>query len=149
MITRLAMMLALVVLGPCQALADPTPAPPELDCSKGLEALRSWSAWLPGAERTTRDGKDIITISAPDAWRVEITFTTPGEPAHPAVISRKFLKQVTGVWTAQSKACGYGDQAQFAEMLANMKAEDTRLTNVSRDEVARQKSERSPFAPMR
>jgi hypothetical protein len=148
MIARLGMMLALVVLGPCQALADPAPAPPELDCSKGLEALRSWSAWLPGAERTTRDGRDIITVSAPDLWRVEITFTTPGEPAHPAVVLRKFLKQVTGVWTAQSKACGYGDQAQFAALMANMKAEDTRLTNVSRDEVARQKSERPPLAPM-
>ncbi|HEY8194683.1 MAG TPA: hypothetical protein VIF13_06515 [Hyphomicrobium sp.] len=145
MIARLGMMLALVVLGPCQALADPTPAPPELDCSKSLEALRSWSAWLPGAERTTRDGRDIITVSAPDVWRVEITFTTPGEPAHPAVILRKFLKQVTGVWTAQSKACGYGDQTQFAELLANMKATDKALTDASRAEVDRKKQELSPL----
>ena len=145
MIARLGMMLALVFLGPCQALADPTPAPPELDCSKGLEALRSWSAWLPGAEQTTRDGRNIITVSAPDVWRVEITFTTPGEPAHPAVISRKFLKQVTGVWTAQSKACGYGDQAQFAELMANMKATDKALTDASRAEVDQKKQELSPL----
>jgi hypothetical protein len=82
-------------------------------------------------------------------WRVEIIFTAPGEPAHPAVILRKFLKQVTGVWTAQSKACGFGDQAQFAELMADMKSEDTKLTNASRTEVERQKREQSPLAPMR
>jgi len=148
MMGRLGMVLALVALGPCQALAEPTPAPPELDCSKGLEALRNSAAWLPGAERTTRDGRDIIMASAPDVWRVEITFTTPGEPGHPAIILRKFVKQVTGVWTAQSKACSYGDKAEFPALLASLKAEDTRLTNASRVEVESQKRERSPLSPM-
>ncbi|HVZ05428.1 hypothetical protein [Hyphomicrobium sp.] len=147
MAARLAAILAMLVLGICRAAADPIPPPPDLDCSKGFEALRNWAAWLPGADRTSRDGKDVITLSAPTIWRVEITFTNPGEPGHPAIILRKFLKQVTGVWTAQSKACSFGDKAQFEALLAQIKAEDTRLTNLSRDEVARQKSERSPLAP--
>jgi hypothetical protein len=147
MIVRLGMMLALVALASCQAFAGPAPSPPDLDCSKGFEALRNWAAWLPGAERTSRDGRDVIAVSAPDVWRVEITFTGPGEPGHPAIILRKFLKQVTGVWTAQSKACSYGNKAEFPALLASLKAEDTRLTNVSRDEVARKKRKQSPLAP--
>jgi hypothetical protein len=71
----------------------------------------------------------------------------PGEPAHPAVTLRKFVKQVTGVWTAQSKACGYGDQTQFAALLVSLKAEDTRLTNASRADAERKKREQSPLSP--
>lgn len=145
MAARLAAALAMLLFGACQAFADPVPVPPDLDCSKGFEALRNWAAWLPGAERTTRDGRELIALSAPTVWRVEITFTSPGEPGHPAIILRKFLKQVTGVWTAQSKACSFGDKAQFEALLAQIKAEDTRLTNVSRDEVDRKKKELSPL----
>lgn len=123
--------LAVATLGSSQALSGPAAAPPDLDCSLGFDALHNWSAWLPGAQRENRDGRDVITFANPDIWRVEIRFTKPGEPAHPAVSLRKFVKQVTGVWTAQSKACGYGDQIQFAALLAELKAEDTRLTNAS------------------
>jgi hypothetical protein len=148
MVVRLGVMLALIAFASCRAFADPAPPPPDLDCSKGFAALRSWAAWLPGAERTTRDGRDVISVSDPTVWRVEITFTSPGEPGHPAIILRKFLKQVTGVWTAQSKACSFGDKAQFEALLAQIKSEDTRLTNASRDEVARQRREQSPLSPM-
>jgi hypothetical protein len=113
----------------------------------GFEALHNWSAWLPGAQRESSDGRDVITFSNPDVWRVEIRFTMPGEPAHPAVTLRKFVKQVTGVWTAQSKACGYGDQTQFAALLVSLKAEDTRLTNASRADAERKKREQSPLSP--
>jgi hypothetical protein len=91
------------------------------------------------------DGRDVVTISAPDVWRVEITFTEPGQIAHPAVTLRKFLKQVTGVWTAQSKGCGYGDLMQFSELMAETKAEDSRLTDASRVEVEQKKKEHSPL----
>ena len=84
------MMLALVALGSCQAFADPAPAPPELDCSLGFEGLRNWAAWLPGAQRTNGGGRDVITLAAPETWRVEIAVHEPGEPAQPAVILRKF-----------------------------------------------------------
>ncbi len=145
MLPRLATALAVIALWSCQALAEPAPPAPDLDCSKGFEALRNWAAWLPGAQRTNSDGRDVVTVSAPGVWRVEITFTEPGQTAHPAVVLRKFIKQVTGVWTAQSKVCGYGNQAQFAELMAEMKAEDSRLTNVSRAEVEQKKKELSPL----
>jgi hypothetical protein len=112
----------------------------------GFEALHNWSAWLPGAQRESGDSR-IVAFTNPDVWRVEIRFTMTGEPAHPAVTLRKFVKQVTGVWTAQSKACGYGDQTQLAALMAALKAEDARLTNASREEVERRKSERSPLSP--
>ena len=138
--------LAVAALGSSQALSGPA-APPDLDCSLGFEALHNWTAWLPDAQRESRDGREVITFTDPNVWRVEIRFTMPGEPAHPAVTLRKFVKQVTGVWTAQSKACGYGDQAQFAVLVAALKVEDTRLTNASREEVERRKGERSPLSP--
>ncbi|AGK58374.1 hypothetical protein HYPDE_33508 [Hyphomicrobium denitrificans 1NES1] len=142
--------LAVAALGSSQALSAPAaaPPPPDLDCSLGFVALHNWSAWLPGAQRESGDNRDVITFANPDVWRVEIRFTRPGEPAHPAVTLRKFVKQVTGIWTAQSKACGYGDQAQFDALMAALKAEDTRLTNDSREDVERRKRERSPLSPV-
>ena len=139
------MTLALATLWPCQAIADDASAPPDLDCSKGFKALSDWASWLPGAERTNASGRDVITVEEPEVWRVEIAFTEPGQTAHPAVTLRKFVKQVTGVWTAQSKVCGYGNQMQFSELLAETKAEDTRLTNASRAEVEEQKKALSPL----
>ena len=144
MAPRLRMTLAMVALGPCQAFAEPAPAP-DLDCSLGFEALRNWATWLPGAERGSSGIHDVVAVTEPDVWRVEITFTAPGQNAHPAVILRKFVKQVTGVWTAQSKVCGFGDKAQFAELVAETQAEDSRLTNVSRDEVEEQRKALSPL----
>jgi hypothetical protein len=139
------MTLAMVALWPCQVLSEPVPPPPDLDCSVGFEALRNWASWLPGAKRASVAGRDVVTVEDPDAWRVEIAFTEPGQTAHPAVTLRKFLKQVTGVWTAQSKGCGFGNQMQFAELVAEMKAEDSRLTNASRDEIEQKKKQLSPL----
>jgi hypothetical protein len=144
---RLGIALAIAAFWSGQALSGSAPAP-DLDCSLGFEALYNQMAWLPGAQRESAEGRDIVTLSDPDVWRVEIRFTKPGEPAHPAVTLRKFVKQVTGVWTAQSKACGYGDQAQFDALMAALKAEDTRLTNDSREDVERRKRERSPLSPV-
>ena len=147
MAPKLWMALALIALWPGQALASPAPAP-DLDCSMGFEGLHKWAAWLPGARQTNdAGGHEVFTVSDPNVWRVEITFTEQGQPGHPSVVLRKFLKQVTGVWTAQSKACGFGDKAQFSALMAAMRAEDTRLTNASRADVERQKREQSPLAP--
>jgi hypothetical protein len=112
----------------------------------GFQGLRNWAEWLPGAHRTNDGDREIITLTAPETWRVEITVIEQGQPARPVVILRKFLKQVTGVWTAQSKACSFGDKAEFPALLAEIKAEDTRLTNASRAEVEARK-ERSPLTP--
>jgi hypothetical protein len=139
------MALAVIALAPCSALCESAPVPPDLDCGLGFAELHRWAAWLPGAQRKTADGRDVITVAEPDVWRVEISFTEPGQTAHPAVTLRKFLKQVTGVWTAQSKACGYGDQMQFSEMMAETKAEDSRLTDASRADVDQQKNELAPL----
>jgi hypothetical protein len=136
--------LAATALIPCRLLAEPAAAP-DIDCKMGLEALRNSAAWLPGAKHVIEGGRDVTTVEEPDVWRVEITLTAPGEIGHPSVIFRKFVKQVTGVWTAQSKACGYGNPAQFSDLMAALKAEDSRLTNASRAEVERQKREQSPL----
>jgi hypothetical protein len=138
------MALALLALGPWQALAGPAHVPPDLDCSKGFDALRNWASWLPGAAQNAGN-PNVITVSEPNAWRVEIAFTEPGQPAHPAVTLRKFLKQVTGVWTAQSKGCSYGNQAQFVALMTEMKAADKTLTDASRVEVERKRKELSPL----
>lgn len=134
---------ALVALGSNPALSEPVAAP-DLDCQMGFKALRNWSAWLPGAKQEGAN-PNVVMVENPDVWRVEITFTEPGQPAHPAVVLRKFVKQVTGVWTAQSKECGYGNQAEYMALVEAMKAEDTRLTNASRAEVEKQKREQSPL----
>ncbi|MCZ7596086.1 MAG: hypothetical protein M5U16_15235 [Hyphomicrobium sp.] len=68
-------------------------------------------------------------------------------PGISAVAMRTLRKQVTGVWTAESKACGYGDQAQFAGLVEDMKASDKQLTDASRAEVERRKQSQSPLAP--
>jgi hypothetical protein len=60
---------------------------------------------------------------------------------------RTFRKQVTGVWTAQSKVCGYGNADQLMALMAEMKSGDKKLTDASRDEVERAKQSRSPLAP--
>jgi len=59
---------------------------------------------------------------------------------------RTLRKQVTGVWTADSKTCGYGNQQQFSNLVDDMKASDKALTEASRAEVERKKRERSPLA---
>ncbi len=143
MLRSLRMTLTVVALWP--ALAHAEASPPDLDCTKGFNALHNWAAWLPGASQANVNGRDVISLVDPEVWRVEITFTEPGQTAHPAIVLRKFIKQVTGVWTAQSKACVYGDQIQSTELVAEMKAEDSRLTNASRDEVEQQKKAASPL----
>lgn len=134
----------LAALLPGVVLAQAT-APPDLDCSIGFEGLRSSTAALPGA-KAGNDGRfDLVTLLAPDTWKVEFAFTAPGQAAHPAVTLRTFLKQVTGVWTAQSKGCSYGDARQFAALMADMKQRDSDLTNASRAEVERKKQDASPL----
>lgn len=132
------------VLLPGSALAQAA-APPDLDCNLGFEGVRAAVTALPGAQRGNDKGSDVVTVQAPDAWRVEYAFTTPGHAAHPAVTLRTLRKQVTGVWTSQSKGCGYGNQGQFAHLMADMKTQDSVLTNASRDEVERKKREASPL----
>lgn len=126
------------------ALAQSTP---DLDCSAGFDGLRSGAATLPGAQAVKDDRFDIIIAELPDAWKVEYAFTRAGQAAHPAVTLRTFKKQVTEVWTAQSKGCSFGDDRQFAALMADMKQRDTELTNASRAEVERRKQEQSPLSP--
>lgn len=125
-----------------------TPAPPTIDCALGFEGLKAQVHALPGAQASEQSGFDVVTLSAPDAWSTSIAFTGPWHPAHPAVTIRTLRKQVTGVWTSESKGCGFGNSDQFTALMAGMKAEDSKLTNESREQVERQKRERSPLAPM-
>lgn len=134
------------VIAPTVTAAQ-TPAPPTIDCVRGFAGLRAMADWLPGVQWTQEGDYDIATLSAPDAWTAQIAFTLAGHPAHPAVTLRTRRKQVTDVWTAESKGCGYGDQGQFALLMADMKSGDTELTNASRHEVERRKDGLSPLAP--
>jgi hypothetical protein len=143
--SRLSTTLALIALWAGPALSDPAPSPPDLDCHLSFKALQDWAAWLPGVTRQPGKNGEVFTVSDPDVWRVEMTFTKPGDVAHPAVVLRKFVKQVTGVWTAQSKACGYGDQSQLSELLTEIRAADKALTDASRAEVEQKKKELSPL----
>ena len=133
------------VIAPAAAVAQSNP--PDLDCSIGFEALRGAVHALPSAQTGEGAGFDVVMVSLPDVWRSEISFTTRWHPAYPAVTMRTFRKQVTGVWTAQSKSCGYGDQGQFAALVEQMKAGDKSLTDASRAEVERGKASQSPLAP--
>jgi hypothetical protein len=131
------------------AAAAQTATPPTIDCTLGFDGIKAQAQALPGAQSGRWQDFDIVGQSAsePDTWRVEFAFTTPGHGAHPAALLRTLRKQVTGVWTAQSKGCGYGDTSAFAALMADMKAGDTKLTNESRDEVERGKQGQSPLAP--
>jgi len=131
------------------AAAETAPPPPTLDCTLGFDGLRAAVYSLPGATPPVQEtGFDVVTLAAPDTWSVRIEFTQPWNPAHPAATIRTLRKQVTGVWTADSKGCGFGDADQFGLMMAGLKANDTEITNASRAEVERQKRERSPLAPL-
>lgn len=121
--------------------------PPTLDCTLGFEGLRAMAYALPGAQHGQEGGLEAVTLSAPDTWSVHIAFTAPGHPAHPAATLRTLRKQVTGVWTADSKGCGYGDSSAFSALMADMKAGDTQLTNASRADAERRKQEQSPLGP--
>lgn len=134
------------VMVPAAALAQDV-RPPTIDCATGFDGLKTTAMALPGAEVGQADGFDTIVAAHPEKWRVEYFFTTGWHPAHPAVVLRTLRKQVTGVWTAESKACGYGNQAQFSTLVDDMKRGDKELTDASRAEVARKKKERSPLAP--
>ncbi|MBR2536026.1 MAG: hypothetical protein IKE66_08130 [Hyphomicrobium sp.] len=135
------------LLMPAAASADANP-PPGLDCTQNYDAVRAYAAGLPGSTTVTGlPGYDTITVGLQDAWQADFLFTQPGHAAHPAVTLRTRRKQVTGVWTAESKGCGYGDQSQFVALMADMKAEDTRLTNASRADVEKLKQSRSPLEP--
>ncbi len=133
------------VLAPAAAAAQSNP--PDLDCSIAFEAQRSAMLALPGAQTGEGSGFDVVMVSAPDVWRSEISITTRWHPAYPAITMRTFRKQVTGVWTAQSKSCGYGDQGQFSGLVEQMKAGDKALTDASRAEAERAKASQSPLAP--
>ncbi|MFA5897978.1 MAG: hypothetical protein WC829_02575 [Hyphomicrobium sp.] len=135
------------VLAPAAAGAQ-VPSPPTIECALGFQELRAAAEKLPGVQFSEAGGFEVARLSAAEKWRAEISFTTRWHPAYPAVTIRTLRRQVTGVWTADSKACGYGDQSRFAELVTDMKAGDKALTDASRDEVERRKQSRSPLAPM-
>jgi len=146
-LSRGAVWLASVMAPAAAALAQDAAAPPTIDCAAGFEGLKAAAQALAGTQSSQYGGFDMVTQSMPDRWRVEIFFTTRWHPAYPAVALRTLRKQVTGVWTAESKACGYGDQVQFSALVDDMKASDKQLTDASRAEVERSKQSRSPLAP--
>ncbi|AHB48913.1 hypothetical protein W911_11660 [Hyphomicrobium nitrativorans NL23] len=122
-------------------------APPNLDCELGYEGLRFYATALPGAETGHEGGFDFVTVSEPDRWIARIFITTPDHAAHPAVVQRTQRKQVTDVWTADSKGCGFGNSGQFTILMNDMKSGDTEMTNASRVEVEERKREKSPLTP--
>lgn len=128
------------------AAAASVASPPTLDCSLGFEGLRAFIQSIGGVRWNSEGESEVATLEAPDAWRTQIAFTRALHPGHPSVTIRTFRKQVTGVWTADSKGCGYGDPARFAELMAAMKATDTQLTNASRADVERANADRSPLS---
>jgi hypothetical protein len=134
------------VIAPAAAVAQ-TVNLPTLDCTVDFVSLQAVVQALPGAERGEEGGFVTVKLAEPDVWRVEYGFTTRWHPAYPAATLRTFRKQVTGVWTAESKSCGYGDQGQFAALVEQMKAGDKALTDASRAEVERQNASKSPLAP--
>jgi len=138
---------AMIPMAAAGAAAAETPVPPTLDCSLGFAALQASAHALAGAKITESGGFEVVTVEHPDVWRAELSFTTRWHPAYPAATVRTFRKQVTGVWTAESKSCGYGDQGQFAALVEDLKTGDKALTDASRAEVERQKASRSPLAP--
>lgn len=144
-ISAAALLLSAIGVGP--AHAEPVP-PPDLDCGLGFDGLQSFAALLPGAVRGDAGNSVSVAASEPDTWRAEFAFSNPGEAAHPVATMRTFIKQVTGVWTAQSKGCGFGDRAAFVAVMADMKATDKQLTDASRADAERLKPS-SPlgFAP--
>jgi hypothetical protein len=132
------------VIAPAAAVAQTLPT---LDCTVDFVSLQAVVQALPGAERGEKGGFATVKLAEPDVWRVEYGFTTRWHPAYPAATLRTFRKQVTGVWTAESKSCGYGDQGQFAALVEQMKSGDKALTDASRAEVERQNASKSPLAP--
>jgi hypothetical protein len=132
------------VIAPAAAVAQTLPT---LDCTVDFVSLQAVVQALPGAERGEEGGFATVKLAEPDVWRVEYGFTTRWHPAYPAATLRTFRKQVTGVWTAESKSCGYGDQGQFAALVEQMKAGDKALTDASRADVERQRASQSPLAP--
>jgi hypothetical protein len=145
---RLSWIAALLIgaVAPIGAAAQDAVAP-TIDCVLGYEGLRAQVHALQGAVLVQGLGGDVATLEEPDRWHVTFRFTAPGEPAHPAVTLRTLRKQVTGVWTSESKGCGYGSRDQFTALMADMKSEDIELTSVSRAEVERRQRELSPLSP--
>jgi hypothetical protein len=127
------------------AAAGDAPAPPGLECAAGFEGVRATVEMLAGMEWRQEGGYDIATFAVPHEWRVTFAFTMPGHPAHPAVTLRTQRRQVTDVWTSDSKGCGWGDGRQFTILMEDMKSGDTELTNASRLEAERRKAGQSPL----
>ncbi len=146
MATRTAIVLGLsaALLGHGIAIAKDAP---KLECEPGFEAIRASVLSTPGIETGEANGMDVVVLPPTPKWKVVYTFTQAGHPAHPAVTLQTRRKQVTGVWTAQRKGCGYGPTAEFNAMMADFKAIDHAATEASRAQVERDKSGASPLAP--
>ena len=138
-----AIALAAMALFPAAAAASP----PDLDCQLGFDALKFYAQSLPGAEKAHEGGFDIVTLAEPEKWKAYIYITTPAHAAHPAIVQRTRRKQVTEVWTADSKGCGFGKSDQFTILMDDMKSGDTELTNASRVEVEKRKQSKPLLAP--
>jgi hypothetical protein len=143
---RTALLLIAVTLSPGSLAAQST-TPPTLDCALGFDGLLTAMRSLSGAQWDHEGGYDIATLAMQDTWRVQIAFTEPGHPAHPAVTLRTLRRQVTDVWTADSKGCGYGNKEQFAILMGDMKSGDIELTSASRLAAERKKEGQSMLGP--
>lgn len=139
--TRVALVLIAALVPSCMALAD---APPQLDCGLGFDGTRAAVAQMPGAVPAEAAGFQTVAVENGNVWMVEYAFTTPEHPAHPAIVMRTMIRQVTEVWTSQSKGCGFGDASAFASLMAAEKTRDSELTNASRAKAERNK-QKSPL----
>lgn len=124
--------------------------PPQINCEAGFDTLRIAAFNFAGASGVTEEqGFEVVRINSPAGyhppWRAQIGVTTPWHPAHPAVTLRTQRLQVTGVWTADSKVCGYSGAEKTVALAAEMKAGDKALTDASRAEVEQRRSRRSPL----
>lgn len=146
MARRTALLLAFsaILLGRSAAAAQDAPT---LECEPGFETIRASVLATPGAEIGEANRMDIVVLPPTATWKVVYTFTQAGHPAHPSVTLQTRRKQVTGVWTAQRKGCGYGPTAEFNAMMADFKAIDHAATEASRAEAERNKTGASPLAP--
>lgn len=138
---------ALALAGAIAASTTARATPPNLDCTLGYDALRFYAQSLPGAETGSDGGFDVVSVSEPGTWTAHIYITTPAHMAHPAIVQRTRRKQVTEVWTADSKGCGFGKSDQFVILMNDMKSGDTELTNASRVEVEERKRSKPLLAP--
>jgi hypothetical protein len=106
--------LAAILGALCACAPKASPAPVQLDCAQGFEALSAKVLAQPGVDAKPKDPGDNFRVYSAAEGRASYIVTETQAPSHPAIL----MQQIGAQGRQINTGCAFGDKAAFEELSA-------------------------------